>query len=46
MAIITSFSGRLYGLGSHKNKLLEKRIKGAIDHVTNLPDETGEHSIK
>ena len=39
MAIITSFSGKLYGLRSHKNKLIEKQIKGVIDHVTNLPDK-------
>ena len=46
MAIITSFSGQLYGLRSHKNKLIEKQIKGVIDHVTNLPDEVEEHPIK
>ena len=39
MAIIASFSGKIYGIRSHKNKLLENQIKGAIENVANLPDE-------
>ena len=39
MAIIASFSGKIYGFRSHKNKLLENQIKGAIENVANLPDE-------
>ena len=39
MAIIASFSRKIYGIRSHKNKLLENQIKGAIQSVANLPDE-------
>jgi len=43
MAIIASFSGKLYGIRSHKNKILEAKVKGVLEDVTNLPDETKEH---
>ncbi|MFJ5718345.1 IS607 family transposase [Neobacillus sp. NPDC093127] len=43
MAIIASFSGKLYGIRSHKNKILEDKMKGVIEDVTNLPNETKEH---
>lgn len=39
MAIIASFSGKLYGIRSHKNQMLKQKVKGAIEDVTNLPDE-------
>jgi putative resolvase len=42
MAIIASFSGRLYGIRSHKNQLLQTKVKGVIKDVTNLPNETKE----
>ena len=43
MAIIASFSGKLYGIHSHKNKILEAKVKGVLEDVANLPDETKEH---
>jgi putative resolvase len=43
MAIIASFSGKLYGIRSHKNKILEAKVKGVLEDVANLPDETKEH---
>lgn len=43
MAIIASFSGKLYGIRSHKNKILEEKVKGVIKDVANLPDETKQH---
>jgi predicted site-specific integrase-resolvase len=42
--IITSFSGKLYGIRSHKNKLVEEKVKGVLEDVANLPNETKEHS--
>ncbi|SEN01638.1 hypothetical protein SAMN05192533_10856 [Mesobacillus persicus] len=42
MAIIASFSGRLYGIRSHKNELLQTKVKGVIADVTNLPNKTKE----
>ncbi|MFW6002573.1 MAG: IS607 family transposase [archaeon] len=39
LSIITSFSGKLYGIRSGKNKILKNKIKVAIDDVANLPDE-------
>lgn len=42
--IITSFSGKLYGIRSHKNKLVEEKVKGVLEDVANLPNETNEHS--
>lgn len=38
LSIITSFSGKLYGIRSGKNKLLKDKVKGAIKDVTDLPD--------
>jgi hypothetical protein len=46
MAIIASFSGKLYGIRSHKNKILEEKVKGAIEDVANLSDETVQHPSK
>lgn len=37
--IITSFSGRLYGTRSSKNKVLKDKVREAIEYVANLPDE-------
>ena len=39
LSIITSFSGRLYGTRSGKNKVLKDKVREAIEYVTNLPDE-------
>jgi len=39
LSIITSFSGKLYGIRSGKNKLLKDKVKGAIKDVTDLPDQ-------
>jgi putative resolvase len=44
IAIITSFSGKLYGTRSHKNKIVEEKVKGVLEDVANLPNETSEHS--
>lgn len=38
LSIITSFSGKLYGIRSGKNKLLKDKVKGVIEDVANLPD--------
>jgi putative resolvase len=46
MAIIASFSGKLYGIRSHKNKILEEKVKGVLEDVANLPDETAQHPIE
>jgi excisionase family DNA binding protein len=46
MAIIASFSGKLYGIRSHKNKILEEKVKGVLEDVANLPDETTQHPIE
>jgi putative resolvase len=46
MAIIASFSGKLYGIRSHKNKILEEKVKGVLEDVANLPDETEQHPIE
>jgi excisionase family DNA binding protein len=43
MAIIASFSGKLYGIRSHKNQVLEEKVKGALKDVANLPDKIKEH---
>ncbi|MGJ7922602.1 IS607 family transposase [Neobacillus sp. LXY-4] len=40
IAIITSFSGKLYGIRSHKNKIVEKKVKEVLEDVANLPNET------
>jgi putative resolvase len=39
LSIVTSFSGKLYGSRSGKNKVLKDKVKVAIDDVTNLSDE-------
>ncbi len=39
LSIVTSFSGKLYGLRSGKNKVLKEKVKVAIEDVANLPDE-------
>jgi predicted site-specific integrase-resolvase len=39
LSIITSFSGKLYGIRSGKNKLLKDKVKGVIKDVTDLPDQ-------
>lgn len=44
IAIITSFSEELYGIRSHKNKIVEEKVKGVMEDVANLSDETNEHS--
>lgn len=46
IAIIASFSGKLYGIRSHKNKILEEKVKGVLEDVANLPDETKQHPTK
>jgi putative resolvase len=46
MAIIASFSGKLYGVRSHKNKIIEEKVKGVLKDVANLPNETKEPSIE
>lgn len=43
ITIITSFSGKLYGTRSHKNKIVEEKVKGVLDDVANLPNETKEY---
>lgn len=43
IAIITSFSGKLYGIRSHKNKIVEKKVKEVLEDVANLSIETAEH---
>ncbi|WP_066062043.1 IS607 family transposase [Neobacillus soli] len=40
IAIITSFSGKLYGIRSHKNKMVEEKVKEVLEDVANLPNET------
>jgi putative resolvase len=40
--IITSFSGKLYGTGSQKNKIVEEKVKGVLEDVANLPNQTEE----
>jgi putative resolvase len=44
IAIITSFSGKLDGIRSHKNKIVEEKVKGVLEDVANLPNETSEHT--
>ncbi|WHY84384.1 IS607 family transposase [Neobacillus novalis] len=44
IAIITSFSGKLYGIRSHKNKMVEEKVKEVLEDVANLPNETADHS--
>jgi excisionase family DNA binding protein len=39
LSIVTSFSGRLYGTRSGKNKMLKDKVKVAIKDVANLPNE-------
>jgi putative resolvase len=39
MSIIANFSGKLYGIRSHKNKILKDKVKGAIEDVANLSDQ-------
>lgn len=39
LSIVTSFSGKLYGTRSGKNKLLKNKVKVAISDVANLPDK-------
>lgn len=39
LSIITSFSGKLYGIRSGKNKILKDMVKVAIEDVANLPDK-------
>ncbi|RBW68483.1 IS607 family transposase [Bacillus taeanensis] len=39
LSVVTSFSGRLYGTKSGKNKVLQEKVKGALDDVANLSDE-------
>ncbi|WP_462409912.1 IS607 family transposase [Neobacillus sp. Marseille-QA0830] len=43
IAIITSFSGKLYGIQSYKNKILEEKVKEVLEDVANLPNEIAEH---
>lgn len=38
VSIVTSFSGKLYGIRSGKNKLLKDKVKEVIQDVTNLPN--------
>lgn len=38
LAIVASFSGKLYGLRSSKQKSFSQSVKGAIINATNLPD--------
>ena len=40
MSIIASFSGKMYGIRSHKNKALKEKVKDAIEDVANLSDQT------
>jgi putative resolvase len=40
ITIITSLSGKLYGIRSHKNKIVEEKVKGVLEDVANLPNET------
>lgn len=44
ISIITSFSGKLYGLSSKKHKELQKTAKETIVDVQNLSDENQEQS--
>ncbi len=39
LSIITSFSGRLYGTRSGKNKVLKDKVREAVEYVANLSDE-------
>ncbi|NYE06947.1 putative site-specific integrase-resolvase [Bacillus niacini] len=43
IAIITSFSDKLYGTRSHKNKIVEEKVKGVLEDVANLPHENSKH---
>ncbi len=42
LAVVTSFSGKLYGLQSHKNQLLKDKVKGVLEDVANVPNESEE----
>lgn len=44
IGIITSFSGKLYGLRSKKHKELKQSIEEAIVHVPNVPNEIEERN--
>ncbi len=44
MSIIASFSGKMYGIQSHKNQVLKDKMKGAIEDVANLSDKVGNHT--
>ncbi|WP_428912457.1 IS607 family transposase [Niallia sp. Krafla_26] len=46
LAIVTSFSGKLYGSRSHKNHIIQEKVKGAIHDVANLPDKVEEKSTE
>ena len=39
LSIVTSFSGKLYGLRSGKNKVLRNKVEVAIKNVADLPNE-------
>ena len=39
LSVVTSFSGKLYGIRSGKNKLLKEKIKGVVEDVANLSDQ-------
>lgn len=43
LAIVTSFSGKLYGSRSHKNQMIQEKVKGAIHDVANLPDKVAKN---
>jgi putative resolvase len=38
ISIVTSFSGKIYGTRSGKNKVFKEKVKGAIEDAVNLPD--------
>ncbi len=43
IGIITSFSGKLYGLRSKKHKELQKTVEEEIIRVPNVQNKTSEH---
>lgn len=42
MSIISSFSGKLYGLRSGKNKIVEDKVKGVFIDALHLQDKDKE----
>ncbi len=39
MSIIASFSGKLYSLRSHRNEIVQEKVKGVLSDAMHLSDE-------